>query len=199
MANKGRIIQSLVLLGMLAVLLVSAALPMASAAAQVDQVRLRVDNRNSKQITIQLNGPAYYYLKVEGKEKETFAINRGVYKYIMTGCGMRTTGSLDLTVNKTLVMPVCGGSASNQTRDPNRIDLGKVLKVVNIKVENLTEGYSMIILTGPSTYVFSLKTDVSKNYSVAKGEYDVKVYACGTSFTRKFVAEKDAKLKIRCP
>lgn len=199
MANKGRIIQSLVLLGMLAVLLVSAALPMATAAAQVDQVRLRVDNRNSKQITIQLNGPAYYYLKVEGKEKETFAINRGVYKYIMTGCGMRTTGSLDLTVNKTLVMPVCGGSASNQTRDPNRIDLGKVLKVVNIKVENLTEGYSMIILTGPSTYVFSLKTDVTKNYSVAKGEYDVKVYACGTSFTRKFVAEKDAKLKIRCP
>lgn len=199
MANKRRIIQSLVLLGMLAVLLVSAALPMATAAAQVDQVRLRVDNRNSKQITIQLNGPAYYYLKVEGKEKETFAINRGVYKYIMTGCGMRTTGSLDLTVNKTLVMPVCGGSASNQTRDPNRIDLGKVLKVVNIKVENLTEGYSMIILTGPSTYVFSLKTDVTKNYSVAKGEYDVKVYACGTSFTRKFVAEKDAKLKIRCP
>lgn len=192
-------LRSLVLLGMLAAILVSAALPMATAQAQVDQVRLRVDNRNSKQITIQLNGPAYYYFKIDGKEKATYAVNRGVYKYIMTGCGMRTSGSLDLSVNKTLVMPVCGGSASNQTRDPNRIDLGKVLKVVNIKVENLTEGNSQIILTGPSTYVFVLKTDALKNYSVAKGEYDVKVYACGAVFSRKFTADKDAKLKISCP
>jgi hypothetical protein len=191
--------RALVLLGLLAAMLVSAALPLTTARAQVDQVRLKVDNRNSKQITIQLNGPAYYYFKVDGKEKATFAVNRGVYKYILTGCGMRTSGSLDLSVNKTLVMPVCGGSASNQTRDPNRIDLGKVLKVVNIKVENLTEGFSQIILTGPSTYVFTLKTDALKNYSVARGEYDVKVYACGGWFTREFTADKDAKLKIRCP
>ena len=192
-------LRSLLLLGMVAIMLVSAALPMATAQAQADQVRLKVDNRNSKQITIQLNGPAYYYFKIDGKEKMTFAVNRGVYKYILTGCGMRTSGSFDLSVNKTLIMPVCGGSASNQTKDPNRIDLGKALKVVNIKIENLTEGNSQIIMTGPSTYVFTLKTDAKKNYSVAKGEYQVKVYACGIAFTRKFTADKDAKLKIRCP
>jgi hypothetical protein len=192
-------LRSLVLLGMLAVMLLTAAAPATTAQAQVDQVRLKVDNRNSKQIAIQLNGPVYYYFKIDGKEKMTFAVNRGVYKYILTGCGMRATGSLDLSVNKTLVMPVCGGSASNQTRDPNRIDLGKVLKVVNVKIENLTEGNSQIVMTGPSTYVFTLKTDASKNVSVAKGDYKVKVYGCGTVFTKNFTAEKDASWKIRCP
>jgi hypothetical protein len=189
----------LVLVGLVAVMLVSAAAPVMTVRAEVDQVRLKVDNRNSKQITIQLNGPAYYYFKIDGKEKMTFAVNRGVYKYILTGCGMRTSGSLDLSVNKTLIMPVCGGSASNQTRDPNRIDLGKVLKVVNVKIENLTEGNSQIVMTGPSTYVFTLKTDAIKNVSLARGEYQVKIYACGGVFSRKFTADKDAKLNIRCP
>jgi hypothetical protein len=192
-------IRFLVLLGMVAMMLTSAAMPLATAQAQADQVRLKVDNRNSKQITLQLNGPAYYYFKIAGKEKVTFAVNRGVYKYILTGCGRRATGSLNLSVNKTLIMPVCGGSASNQTRDPNYIDLGKALKVVNIKIENLTEGNTQIVMTGPSTYVFTLKTDAKKNYSVAKGDYKVNVYGCGTVFTRNFTADKDAKLKISCP
>jgi hypothetical protein len=192
-------LRSLALIGMLVVILLSAAAPVMTVRAEVDQVRLKVDNRNSKQITLQLNGPAYYYFKIAGEEKMTFAVNRGVYKYILTGCGMRTSGSLDLSVNKMLIMPVCGGSASNQTRDPNRIDLGKALKVVNVKIENLTEGNSQIVMTGPSTYVFTLKTDATKNVSLAKGEYLVKVYACGTVFSRKFTADKNAKLKIRCP
>ena len=186
----------LVLIGMLAVMLASVTM---TATAQVDQVRLRVDNRNDKRITIQLNGPAYYYFKIDGKEKMTFAVNRGVYKYIMTGCGMRTTGTLDLSVNKRLVMPVCGGSASNQAKDPNRIDLGKLLKVVNIKIENLTEGSSYIVMTGPSTYTFTLNTDATKNVTVARGDYKVKVYGCSVVFTRNFTADKDAKLKISCP
>jgi roadblock/LC7 domain-containing protein len=54
-------------------------------------------------------------------------------------------------------------------------------------------------MTGPSTYVFTLKTDAKKNYSVAKGDYKVKVYACGGVFTRNFTADKNAKLKIICP
>jgi hypothetical protein len=199
MKKKFWSLRSLLMLGMLALMLASAVAPVMAATSEVDQVRLRVDNRNSKQITLQLNGPAYYYFKIGGEEKATFAVNRGVYKYILTGCGMRTTGSLDLSVNKLLVMPVCGGSASKQTRDPNRIDLGKVLKVVNIKIENLTEGNSQIVMTGPSTYVFVLKTDAIKKVSVAKGEYTLKVYACGTVFTKNFTADKDASWKIRCP
>ena len=186
-------------LGMLCALLIAIAAPLVSGLAASDQVRLTVDNRNPKQLQIYLSGPSYYSFKVAGEEKEIFAVNRGVYDYTITGCGRSAKGTLDLSVNKTLVMKECGTSSASLAKEPNRVDLGQILKVVKIKVENFATGNSLVILTGPSTYVFSLTEDASTSYTVAKGKYDVQVFACGGSYKTTFEATKGVKLNIRCP
>jgi hypothetical protein len=184
---------------MLCALLFSVAIPLVAGLAASDQVRLTVDNRNPKQLQLYLSGPAYYSFKIAGEEKVIFAVNRGVYDYTITGCGRIAKGTLDLSVNKTLVMKECGTSSASLAKEPNRVDLGQVLKVVKIKVENLATGNSLVILTGPSTYVFSLKEDASTSYTVAKGKYEVQIFACGGSYKTTFEATKGYKLNVRCP
>ena len=196
---RERKIRFLFHLGMLWVLLFAIAIPLVAGLAASDQVRLTVDNRNPKQLQLYLSGPAYYSFKIAGEEKEIFAVNRGVYDYTITGCGRSAKWTLDLSVNKTLVMKECGVSSANLAKEPNRVDLGQVLKVVKIKVENLATGNSLVILTGPSTYVFSLKEDASTSYTVAKGKYDVQVFACGGSYKTTFEATRGVKLNVRCP
>ncbi|OGO28277.1 MAG: hypothetical protein A2W33_03105 [Chloroflexi bacterium RBG_16_52_11] len=197
--NKERSVRFLFHLGMVWVLVFVAAMPLVTALAASAQVRLTIDNRSPKPLQLSLSGPAIYNFKVEGNDKEVFAVNRGVYDYTMSGCGRTANGTLDLSVNKTLIMPVCGASAANLVREPNMVDLGQVLKVVKIKVENLATGDSLVILTGPSTYVFSVKEDAKVSYTVAKGQYKVQIYACGDYGTSTFEAYKDASLKVRCP
>jgi len=183
----------------LLVLLLSIVFIATTVTAASDQIRLTVDNRNEKELYLQLRGPAYYFLKINGSEKVTFAIDRGEYDYFIRGCGRTASGTMDLTKNKYLAMPVCGGNATNLTRVPGRVDLGKILKVVKIKVENKTPGNSLVIFTGPSTYVFSLKKDASNDYTVAKGLFNVQVYACGTNWKTTFQADKGSSFKVRCP
>ena len=197
--TRKRSVRFLIHLGIFCALILAAVLPLVTALATSEQVRLTVDNRNPKQLQLYLSGPAYYSFKIAGEEKEIFAVNRGVYDYTITGCGRSAKGTLDLSVNKTLVMKECGVSSANLAKEPNRVDLGQVLKVVKIKVENLATGNSLVILTGPSTYVFSLKEDASTSYTVAKGKYDVQVFACGGSYKTTFEATRGVKLNVRCP
>ncbi len=198
MATKKFTIKRLVFASLTLALVLSLFLPM-GVQAKSDLIRLTINNRNTGPMYLRLSGPTFYYLSVEDETRTNFTIERGKYDYSLTACGATTTGSLDLSSNKILVMPVCGGNAGKSSQNPAKVDLSTEHKLVRVSVENETSGRALVILTGPATYVFSLEKNKEYTYTVVRGEYDVQVYACGRYGTRTWTAQKNHKLIIECP
>lgn len=197
--------RSAILLCLVSLLLLSAAAPFRPAAedttpAKPDLVRLTIENKTTKLITIRLDGPAIYFLRVKGETTGVFTVNRGEYSATITACGVTGKEPLDLTTQKTLIMPVCGGSANTSaTREGSAIDISKPVKVVKFTISNQSDTKLLAILTGPASYVFTLKKGESKNYTIAKGDYSVTYYACGTKGVKKFESYSGSKLELSCP
>lgn len=190
------------LVGMLLVLvLVVTALPVPAQAAQTgaDLVRFTVVNRSTNILSFRLEGERIYTLKVDAESTKVFTVERGEYTYWVQGCGnVVVSDEIDLRKNKKMVMPVCGGRARKAASGGNTIDLSSQIKLVRIEVENDTGRSMLAILTGPSSYALRLQKDQDRFFTVAKGEYDVVLYACGTRFTRKFDAYKGQVLEVDC-
>lgn len=159
-----------------------------------------VENRTTKPIILQLKGPAYYYFTVTAQSVTPFPVKRGVYTLTLTACGMTATAPLDLTIQRRLIMPICGGNAKQAAKtNPSVIDLSTIVKVVRITVRNKATTAMTVILSGPATYVFSLNKNETKEYTVGKGRYTVYYYVCGKYATRAFIADFDKKLELSCP
>ena len=106
---------------------------------------------------------------------------------------------IDLTKHTKLIMPVCGANTRQLPNSPHVIDITNTLKIVKVTLKNEAESNVLAILTGPSTYVFSLDKEASKDYTIAKGDYKVQYYACGKYGVREFSAFHNGILKLKCP
>lgn len=194
--------RKILLIALLIAILVPAGLPApVQAAAEPAQtlVRFTVVNKSTSELSFRLEGPQIYTLRVGAESTKTFTLERGEYTYWVQGCGMIVVSDkIDLTTNKRMVMPVCGGRARQAARAENSIDLSEKMKLVKIEVVNDTGTTALAILTGPSAYVFRQTRNQDKFYTVAKGSYDVVFYACGTRQTRHFEAYKGQVLKLEC-
>ena len=195
-----------VLAGIVVVLLTSAAVPgptasiSATTSGRSDLVSFRVVNKSSGTVYLWLNGPTFYYFAVRPEETGSFTIMRGEYFLDVSYCGARTSRIVDLSVQTTLVMPVCGGRASQAAgSSPHVVDVTETIRIVPVTVENEATSQVLAILTGPSTYVFLLNKDEAKDYTIAKGEYRVQVFACGKYGERTWFAQKNATLELTCP
>jgi hypothetical protein len=164
-----------------------------------DLVALKVDNQSSSITYLWLNGPAFYYFVVNPGESKTFTVMRGEYSKDVSYCGARDSSTIDLTKHTKLVMPVCGANSRQSPSSPHVVNITNTIKIVKVTVENAAESKVLAILTGPSTYVFSLGTDASKDYTIAKGDYEVQYYACGKYGVREFSAFHNSVLKLKCP
>lgn len=184
-----------------AVLLVTAAaaFQVQPAQASLRTVTLTVDNRAPGEISLSLTGPASYFLKVAGETRKAFTVNQGIYDYTIRGCGMTAKSTLDLTRDTILINPVCGGSIRTIPADNSKIDLSAVIKVVPVKISSELENKTIVIMTGPSTYVFTMAADQEKAVTIGRGTYTVRYYACGVNLKKSFQAYKGAKLFLRCP
>lgn len=192
-----RSIRNLFNIGILLVFMFSSLVPAAATLAAPAQAKLTVVNRSSTSLRIWLSGPATYRLSIAAGQTKTYAINRGVYKMTASGCGMTATGTLDMSINRTLVLPICGGRVS--VNDPHTIDLGKLLKIVKIEIINKSTGVATVVFKGPAVYMLTLAKNADKEYTVAKGSYKLTIYACGQTFKRNFTADKGKKFTITCP
>lgn len=193
---KNRLFPWLLILSLVSSLLLSAAAPMPAQSL----ARFTVVNKSTSDLSFRLEGPRVYTLLVKAKSTEVFTLERGEYTYWVQGCGMVVVkGTLDMTKSKKMVMPVCGGRAKSSARTPNTIDLSSKMTLVKVELENDTKGRVTMILTGPSTYVFTLNANQEKTVTIAKGEYNIEYYACGGRDFRKFFAQKGTVLEIECP
>jgi hypothetical protein len=170
-----------VTLALLAAVLLLGALPQAVLAAD-DVVRFRVENRADRGITIRLyatdgSGRAYY-MRIEEESTKVMTPLAGVYTYRLTACGVMVKGTLDLSKNVNWIMPQCGDKGGPGTAAPNTQDIGKILKLVSVRLVNRTGSTMKIWLEGPFQYVFTIPNGGSKTVSILKGEYEWGHYAC---------------------
>jgi hypothetical protein len=178
---------------------VFAAYPAQPAQASTRTITLTIDNRNSSGITLILSGPYRYNLAVAGETSESFTINHGTYKYTIKGCGMTVKNEIELKRDTIMINPVCGGKIRTIPADRSKIDLSNDIRVVPVRITSELTYKTFVILTGPSTYVFTLKPDQELNVTIGKGLYEVRYYACGVNIKRQFQAYKNAKLRLYCP
>ncbi|HZD57064.1 MAG TPA: hypothetical protein VE136_10095 [Anaerolineales bacterium] len=191
-------LRTIVILSLVVVFLLSAAAP-ASVQARSELVRLTVINRSAGTVYLSLNGPALYYLSVKADESEVFTVQRGTYTSSITACGITSKDSLDITSHKKLIMPVCGGRAHGAHGAATKVDLSEQIKIVPFTIINDSDTQLLAVLTGAGTYAFLLDKDEERDYTIAKGDYDVKIYACRAVTTIEFSSYKDSKLDLRCP
>jgi hypothetical protein len=203
--KKNKSLQILIMVNLLLMLLVTAAAPLPNSAGlsknaeKSDLITLTIDNQSTSTAYLWLDGPSFYYLVVRPEESKTFTVMRGEYFKEVSYCGAREASDIDLTKHTKLIMPVCGANTLQPPSSPHIIDITNTIKIVKVTVTNEADTRALAIITGPSTYVFLMDVDESKDYTIAKGDYDVQVYACGKYGTREFSAFFNRVLKLKCP
>ena len=202
---RKRSLRGLIMANILILVLMSAAVPLpnsvslASTSEKSDLVALKVENDSTSYAYLWLDGPSFYYLVVKPGETKTFTVMRGEYFKDVSYCGARDSSIIDITKQTRLIMPVCGANTRQLSSSPHIVNITNTIKIVKVTVTNDSESRVLAILTGPSTYVFSLDKDVSKDYTIAKGDYEVQYFACGRYGVREFSAYYKSVLKIKCP
>ena len=202
---RKRSLRGLIMANILILVLMSAAVPLpnsvslASTSEKSDLVALKVENDSTSYAYLWLDGPSFYYLVVKPGETKTFTVMRGEYSKDVSYCGARDSSIIDITKQTRLIMPVCGANTRQLSSSPHIVNITNTLKIVKVTVKNDSESRVLAILTGPSTYVFSLDKDVSKDYTIAKGDYEVQYFACGKYGVREFSAYHNGVLKLKCP
>ncbi|HBX69189.1 MAG TPA: hypothetical protein DEH25_07360 [Chloroflexi bacterium] len=169
-------------------------------AGQPDLVGFTFVNKSDKLASLRLYGnDQFYYFLLKPGEAKYFTPVRGEYRMSFYSCGMYVNKTLDLTKQVKLVVPACGTVAYNGPTPPKVIDGGKIIKLVKVTLENATDRYMKVVLTGPATYVFTFNKDQDKTYTISKGDYNYTVYGCGGSFTGTFYAYANKVFKFKCP
>jgi hypothetical protein len=195
----------LIMVNLLILVMITAAVPfphsasLASISGKSDLVSLKIVNESSGYVYLWLNGPSFYYFSVKPGETKIYTVMRGEYSKNVSYCGARDSSVIDLTKHTKLVMPICGANTRQSPNSPHVVDITNTIKIVKVTVENDADSRVLAILTGPSTYVFSLDRDEAKEYTIAKGDYEVKYFACGKFGVREFSAFFNSILRLKCP
>jgi hypothetical protein len=203
--NRKRSFPGLILVNLLILVFMSATVPLRnsdmleSSSGQSELVALKIENDSTSYAYIWLDGPAFYYLVVKPEETKTFTVKRGEYDKEVSYCGAKDSNTIDLTTHTRLIMPVCGANARHEPSSPHIVNITNTIKIVKVTLKNDTTTSVLAILEGPSTYVFSLAKEEVKDYTIAKGDYDVRYYACGKVGAKEFSAFHNEGLRFKCP
>lgn len=182
------------------VLLISLVLMAAAPAAQSELVSLTISNKTNDYVTFKLQGTAFYYLMVKPDTTTTYTIKRGEYTQKFYSCGHFVDTNLDLTKKQSIYVPPCGEKAfAVDKSSSNKVDGGQLLKLVKVNFENDTNYNLVLVLQGPSEYVFFVRSGDEVSYTITKGDYKATQYGCPTvkNFTYYSFAHKETTLT--CP
>lgn len=196
--NSKTPVKLLVMFALILALALSAAVP-GTVQAQSDLVRLTIENKTSSIMYMWLTGPGIYYLRIPAGKTAVYTVERGEYNYKQYACGATTQSIVDLSTQQKLIMPICGGRAVTAGKAPGVVDLSGELKIVSFSLTNDSNTKLLAIFTGASTYVFQLDPDETKDYTIAKGDYNIQYYACGGIKNVSFQSYKGSKLSLDCP
>ena len=199
--TRSRFVKNVSFLVLAAILLGVFVIPAQIVQAKSALVDFTFVNQSSRITSLRLYGEdgSFYYFWLRPGESKHYTPVRQMYQMSFYSCGKYVNEPLDLTKIYTLVVPPCGTHAYGPNQPHKTLDGGKILKLVAVTLVNDTGGYMKIILTGPSTYVFTFGYGESKDYTIRKGEYTYTLYGCRGSFVDTFTARAHLVKEFKCP
>lgn len=109
------------------------------ALAEPSIIRVSVVNTSQYDFYLYLyGGGADYTFDVPANSTAKYFITPGVYSYFMEACNYSKSGTMDLSVFRTIHIPTCGGRASEYRSKFHHIDVSQIMKPVNVRVRNKT-------------------------------------------------------------
>ena len=180
-------------------LLISIVLIAAAPMAKSDLVSLTIDNQSSDLVTLRLQGPQFYYLTVKPETKATYTIVRGEYVQKFYSCQTFKETNLDLTKKNEIVVPPCGEKAFKVAKGTSKIDGSEFVKLIKVTFENPTDHNLILILRGPSEYVFFIRSDQEASYTISKGTYEATQWGCALVKNFTFYPFANRVKELSCP
>jgi len=95
-------------------LILAVVIPVYAGSAQTKLVRLKLINKSSEVVYLQLEGDQFYYLTVKPRTTKVFTVARDVYYRTTWACGASAIGSLDMSSQVKLNFIPCERYAPNQ-------------------------------------------------------------------------------------
>ena len=153
----------------------------ARAEAAMKLGRITIVNESDKPAYLYLWGENYYYFSANAGETKVYTPEADEYDYELISCGIKTKGTFTLSSLKRFVIPECGSKGLRQPNTSRTVGAGRLVKLTRVVLTNETDGYMIVILRGPSEFVFSMQADEELEVTIPKGEYEYTMYGCGTT------------------
>lgn len=188
------------LLIILSVTLISLVLIAAVPMEQSELVAITITNKSNDYATLKLTGPAFYYLMVKPNTTTTYTILRGDYTQKFYSCGTFVDPNLDLTKKQSIYVPPCGEKAFAVDKSAsNKVDAGQLIRLVKVNFENTTKYNLVLVLRGPSQYVFFIRSGEEVSYTISKGDYQVTQWGCPTVKNFNYYPFAHKETDLTCP
>ena len=167
----------------------------APSSAANNAVRLTVTNQSDGKVYLRLEGEPNYYFTVPGGTTKAFTTDRGEYFYELKACGQTTSGEMDLTIFRNLVVPACGAELQDYSNN-HMVKLDPSFRPMPFTITNGNPKTVYVTLKGPKTYNFRVAGNTTSVYSVTNGEYTYTLSACEISVVGKIDLTKYQVMNI---
>lgn len=171
----------------------------AEAATKSGLARLIIENDSQFEFTLILYGPEDLNYTVNAHSSETDTIVRGEYYFMMRACNQTATGTMDLSIHKTIYVPVCGGNAGAKGDKHHAEDVSDFIKMVKVKVRNKThEPIGLYLRTLNDDFFLNLEPNEIQFVTVPKDRYVYSYVACGELITGYYQSLVRIPLDLKC-
>lgn len=168
-------------------------------AAGTGLARLNIENSSQFDFVLMLYGPDDLNYVVSAYSSETDTIIRGTYNFFMRACNHTTTGTMDLSIHKTIYVPVCGGNAGAKGDKHHAVDVADYIKMVKVKVRNQTqEPIGLYLRTIQNHYFLNLEPKEIQFVTVPKDTYVYSFVACDELVVGYYDALVRWPLDLKC-
>jgi len=179
-------------------LAVSAGVAQAADNSLYAPVRLTVVNNSQFDFSLILFGPDQVSISVTPGQTGIKVVNRGIYSFTMRSCNYSKTGTMDLSIEQTIHVPVCGGDAGTVGDKHHHIDSSDYIKPIKVRVRNKTgEVIGFYLRTMENHFFFNFEPGVTY-VIVPKDQYVYSYVACGKLVTGTYLTSFVIPLDLRC-
>lgn len=143
-------------------------------------VRLTVINESQFEFSISLYGPEQHFIKVPAKTTYFTFVSRDWFSFTMNACNYTEVGTLNMNMEQTIHVPVCGGRAINPGYKPHHVDVADYIKPLKAQIRNKTGApVELYIRTLDEHHFLNLDTGEIQYVILLKRQYAYSYFACG--------------------
>ena len=184
----------------ISLVMISVVIMAAAPLAKSDLVSLIIQNQSDDYVTYKLQGPMFYFLTVKPQTTSTFTVLRGDYTKRFYSCGHFVETTLDLNKKQEIVVPPCGEKAfKTNATTRTKVDAGRLIKLVKVTFENTSDVNMVLIMKGPSEYVFFIYAGDKVSYTITRGPYEVTQLGCQKTKNFTFYSYANKEKELICP